>query len=79
MTKHCPTCRRAAFKPLGPHIPSTPWTDECCCSDRAFCMFHRYSDDGFPVRPPPDVMEARAQAIYERELADWEALTKDWE
>lgn len=80
MTKRCPTCQRAANKPFGPHIPSTPWTDDCCCSDQGPCMAHRYSDaDYYPVRPPSDVLEARAQARYTQRLAAWEELTKDWE
>ena len=83
----CPVCDRAAMHPRWPFVRTTPWTDDCACSDYSHCMMHRYGDEQPPKRPSQEVMTARAQAVFERacedhahllaKFADYEQLKKE--
>jgi len=83
----CPVCDRAAIPPRWPSVRTTPWTDDCACSDHSHCLMHRYGDEQPPKRPSQEVMTARAQAEFERacerhvemlvQFMDYEELKKE--
>ncbi len=68
----CPLCGMNRMRPR-PHVPSTPWSDECGCDDGGPCMHHRLSDDPMPERPSEEVMQQRAEARCALRLKQWEA------
>lgn len=66
----CPVCDRAAMHPRWPSVRTTPWTDDCACSDYSHCLMHRYGDEQPPKRPPAPELALRAQAAFERACED---------
>lgn len=66
----CPVCDMRHGHPRWPFVRTTPWTDDCACSDYSHCMMHRYGDEQPPKRPSQEVMTARAQAVFERACED---------
>lgn len=66
----CPVCDMRHGHPRWPSVRTTPWTDDCACSDYSHCMMHRYGDEQPPKRPSQEVMTARAQAVFERACED---------
>lgn len=76
----CPTCGVHRIKPATLRSPSewlvvetTTWSDECSCSDRELCFYHRFHFDERPVRPSDDVMQARAKVRRDAEVSEWES------
>ena len=62
MSEKCPTCERPVSRPL-PAMRTTPWTDDCACSDYSPCLAHQVTGDG-PSRPLDDVMRERTHAVH---------------
>lgn len=58
----CPICEKNFYdKVYWAHIPSTPWTNECCCCDMNDCVAHQFDDDERPARPSEETMTKRAE------------------
>lgn len=74
MTKkiECPTCGVVRFEP-SPNVRTTPWNDDCACSDATTCLYHRSTPyEEAECRPDDAVMEARAAKRNEAALAEYE-------
>lgn len=72
MSEKCPTCERPVSRPL-PAMRTTPWTDDCACSDYSPCLAHQVTGDG-PSRPLDDVMRERTHAVHAQRLAEYERI-----
>jgi hypothetical protein len=68
----CPTCGVNHSPPRWPSPETTPWTDDCACSDLVTCIAHQLRGP-HPERPAPEVMNLRAVARHERQLAEYQA------
>ena len=75
----CPVCGMTRRAPFFPSVHTTPWTDECGCSDSSLCMYHKLNDEPVPERPPKEIMEARAQAVFEQENKRYEERVAKFE
>ena len=79
----CPLCSRTHPQPVE-HVPSTPWTDDCACTDQGRCVAHQVNPDNAPVRPSDEKMRARAAQRIARDKVRWRALkdhlkqAEDW-
>lgn len=72
----CPTCGWEHRAPLGPHVPSTPWSDDCACSDLLTCLRHQIDGRTIPDRPDGDTMLVRAKERYDHALIAWHERTE---
>lgn len=68
----CPCCGWIWRKPLGLSMVTTTWTDDCACSDHGACVHHQAHPELTPDRPSDEVLRARAQRRYERNVREWE-------
>ena len=60
-----------------PHVPSTPWTDDCGCDDLDFCFSHRNGlRDDWPKKPSEEEMLERAKRRSEILHAGWVKLVE---
>lgn len=78
INKRCPTCGTCKIKPLWPDVRTTPWCDECACSDCWTCFYHEMHPAEAPKRPSDEAMEERARVKFEHELHEWEEETAGW-
>ena len=67
----CPICDYNFHEyPSWPHIPSTPWSDDCVCCDQICCVAHQCNPEDMPVRPHEDdlliIAEQRAKEKKDR-------------
>lgn len=67
----CPTCGVHHMPPRWPSVETTPWTDDCACSDKVTCVAHQLGGP-FPLRPSVEVMKQRAEERHQREEARWQ-------
>ena len=74
----CPTCGVRKLFP-SKHVPTTPWTDECCCCDQFPCEVHGASWGDAPKRPIDVILEQRAEVRLAGEMERWEAAGAKFE
>ena len=69
----CPLCSRTHPQPVE-HVPSTPWTDDCACTDQGRCVAHQIDPDDAPSRPSDEKMRARAAQRIAEDRVKWRAF-----
>lgn len=69
----CPLCERNIYAlTLRPSTRSTPWSDDCMCSDVGPCQLHQMFPNEMPARPDNQALEKRASAQFEQRRAEHE-------